>query len=296
MKKEDFPIVGIGASAGGLEALQELISAIPKGTHMAFVVIQHFDPTHARATAEILARATKMPVSAIKNNLRVEPRHVYVIQPNTVVTLSSGVLKSSVRPKLHPEPPDAIDIFFKSLADDQKERAIGIILSGTGSDGTSGIRAIKGTGGIAIAQEPKSAASAGMPQSAVSSGVIDIVAPPRDIAHELARMSSRLQTRDLFFETLSHELRTPLNSILLWAQMIRRGMANPEQVKRAAEMIEQSAKAQEKLIDDLLDVSRIMSGKLSLEKVDVELRTVVQKALESIRPATKLRFKYPAQG
>ena len=147
-----FPIVAIGASAGGLEAFTELLKHLPLDTGMAFVLVQHLDPLHESALTEILARATSLPVHEITNDLRVVPNQVYVIPPNTSLSIAQGVLKLQPRPQTQ-TPHRSIDFFFELLAQEQRERAIGVILSGTATDGTLGLEAIKSEGGITFAQD-----------------------------------------------------------------------------------------------------------------------------------------------
>jgi chemotaxis response regulator CheB len=137
-----FPIVGIGASAGGLEAFSALLEHLPLDAGMGFVLVQHLDPVHDSALTQLLGRATPLPVHEVTNNLRVEPNHVYVIPPNTNLSITEGVLTLSPRPKTR-TPNRSIDFFFEALANDQRDRAIGVILSGTATDGTVGLEAIK---------------------------------------------------------------------------------------------------------------------------------------------------------
>ena len=141
------PIVGIGASAGGLEAFTELLQHLPLDTGMGFVLVQHLDPHHESALTHLLTRATSLPVREVTDNLRVEPDRVYVIPPNTSLVIDKGVLKLEPPPVAR-LPLRSIDAFLESLAQDQRERAIGVILSGTATDGTLGLEAIKGEGGI----------------------------------------------------------------------------------------------------------------------------------------------------
>jgi two-component system CheB/CheR fusion protein len=129
-----FPIVGIGASAGGLEAFSALLKHLPLDTGMGFVLVQHLDPVHDSALTQLLGRATSLPVHEVTNNLRVEPNHVYVIPPNTNLSITEGVLTLGPRPKTR-TPHRSIDFFFEALATDQRDRAIGVILSGTATDG-----------------------------------------------------------------------------------------------------------------------------------------------------------------
>ncbi len=185
---EAFPIVGIGASAGGLEALSELLIKMPSHPGIALVIIQHLDPAHASLTAEILSRKSVLPVEEVKSGVRPKPNHVYVIPPNRNMSISGGVLK------LLPRVANAglnlpINHFFKSLATDQNERAIGVILSGTASDGTHGLGAIKAHGGTTIVQDPSTAKYDGMPRSAILAGVADLVLSPEEIGRELARIA-----------------------------------------------------------------------------------------------------------
>ena len=183
-----FPIVGVGASAGGLAAFTELLTHLPLDTGMGFVLVQHLDPEHESALTQLLARATKMPVREITNNQRVEANCVYVIPPNTNLGIARGVLKLQPRPETR-TPHRSIDFFFESLAEDQRQRAIGVILSGTATDGTLGLEAIKAEGGITFAQDD-SARYDSMPRSAVAAGCVDFVLSPENIAKELARIAT----------------------------------------------------------------------------------------------------------
>jgi chemotaxis methyl-accepting protein methylase len=169
------PIVGVGASAGGLEALTQFLEHMPTDTGMAFVVVQHLDPTHKGMLPELLQRATKMKVVQVTDRMRVQPDRVYVIPPNRDLSLLHGTLHllAPVAPRGLRLP---IDSFFRSLAEDQRERSIGVVLSGMGSDGTLGLKAIKEHGGLALVQDPTTAKFDAMPRSAVDTGLADIVA------------------------------------------------------------------------------------------------------------------------
>jgi two-component system, chemotaxis family, CheB/CheR fusion protein len=171
-----FPIAGIGASAGGLEALEQFLSHVPEGSGMAFVIVQHLDPTHKGIMPELLQRATGMEVFQVSDRMRVKPNRVYVIPPNKDMSILHGTLHL-----FEPTAPRGlrlpIDFFLRSLAEDRKERSIGVILSGMGSDGTMGLRAIKEKAGVALVQEPASARFDSMPRSAIDAGLADIVAP-----------------------------------------------------------------------------------------------------------------------
>src|SRR5207302_10770213 len=182
-----FPIVGVGASAGGLEAFTQLLKALPSRTGIAYVLVQHLDPTHESALTELLTKTTEMPVREVTDATLVEPNHVYVIPPNVDMIISQGILRLTPRTETrgHHMP---IDRFLRSLAEDKGSNAIGVILSGTASDGTLGLAAIKGEGGITFAQDEKSAKYDGMPRSAIAAGCVDFVLPPDRIAEELARI------------------------------------------------------------------------------------------------------------
>ena len=186
-----FPIVGIGASAGGLEAFQQLLDNLPSDTGMAFVLVQHLAPGHKSILAELLSGSTRMPVTQVEQEgTAVQANHVYVIAPNTVMTISNRVLKLLPRTVPH-----TIDVFFNSLAEDVKDKAIGVVLSGAATDGSLGIREIKAAGGITFAQDPDTAKYPDMPRSAVATRQIDFVLPPDRIAQELEAISRHPYSR-----------------------------------------------------------------------------------------------------
>jgi two-component system CheB/CheR fusion protein len=183
-----FAVVAVGASAGGLEAFSQLLRAIPNNTGMAFVFIQHLDPKHHSMLAELLAKTSDMPVLEAKNGTGIKANHVYVIPPNVNMGINGRRLQLTPRapaPALH----TPIDFFMGELAEDRDARSIGVVLSGTASDGTRGLAAIKAEGGITFAQDEKSAKYSGMPHSAVASGCVDFILPPEKIGRELARIS-----------------------------------------------------------------------------------------------------------
>lgn len=180
-------MVAIGASAGGLEAYKEFFHALPSDTGMAFVLVQHLDPSHESMLTEIIAKATAMPVEEVSAGARVKPNCVYVIPPNAFMSLSDGsfaLTERSTGAGRHL----AVNFFMRSLAESHGMSAIGIIFSGTGADGTLGLENIKAEGGITFAQEPSTARYDGMPRSAIDSGCVDFVLPPKDIAKELVRI------------------------------------------------------------------------------------------------------------
>ncbi|MDD2735914.1 MAG: chemotaxis protein CheB [Desulfuromonadaceae bacterium] len=175
-----FPIVGMGASAGGLEALEQFLRHVTENCGCAFVIVQHLDPTHKGIMPELLQRVTAMEVFQVSDRMKVKPNCVYVIPPNKDMSILHGVLHlfepTALRGLRLP-----IDFFLHSLAEDQREAAIGVILSGMGSDGTLGLKAIKERGGIALAQEPASARFDSMPRSAINAGLTDFVAPAEEL-------------------------------------------------------------------------------------------------------------------
>src|SRR5205809_6168255 len=180
------PIVGIGGSAGGFEAAMELLRNLPPRTGMAFVIVQHLDPHHSSRLANLLGKATSMPVSEITKTTTPKPNEVYVQPPNKCVIAKNGKLTLVSRTeKLN----IAIYHFFESLAEERGSRAIGIVLSGTGSDGTAGLRAIKAAGGLTFAQTVETAKFDAMPRSAIRSGFVDLVLPPHEIAREIRRIA-----------------------------------------------------------------------------------------------------------
>ncbi len=184
VNSNDFPIVGIGSSAGGLEALEQFFNNVPKDNGMAFVIIQHLDPKHQSLMTELLQRNTKMKVYQAKDHLTVKPNCVYIIPPNKTLTILNG--------KLYLFPPVKsqgirlpIDIFFRSLAKDRQEKSVGIILSGMGSDGSLGLKNIKENNGIVLVQNPKTAKFDGMPLSAIETVIPDVVASAEELPAKL---------------------------------------------------------------------------------------------------------------
>jgi two-component system, chemotaxis family, CheB/CheR fusion protein len=186
LKKDLCLIVGIGGSAGGFEAAMELLSHLPPRTGMAFVIVQHLDPHHASRLPKLLSKVTAMPVIELAGTTTPRPDTVYVQPANKCVIVKAGALKLVLRTqKLNL----AIDHFFESLAEERGSRAIGIILSGSGTDGTAGLRAIKAAGGLTFAQSERSAKFDAMPRNAIRAGFVDVALPPREIAQEIQRVA-----------------------------------------------------------------------------------------------------------
>ena len=183
-----FSVVGVGASAGGLEAFSQLLGALPKDLGMAIVLVQHLAPQHESALPVLLAGVSPLPVVKVSEGMRVEANHVYVIPPNVQMEIAGGELH------LNPRPSDRsqytpVDFFLRSLADSLQDRAIAVILSGTASDGAGGVRDVKSAGGITFAQQPESARYDGMPRAAIATGMVDQVLAPREIAAQLVQIA-----------------------------------------------------------------------------------------------------------
>jgi two-component system CheB/CheR fusion protein len=188
-EKENIVVVAIGASAGGLEAFTELLSHLPPNTGMAFVLVQHLDPKHESMLTELISRSTRMPVQEVKNGMGIEPDHVYVIPPNATMTIHDHTLRLTAREETRGQHM-AVDSFMRALAEAQGHNAIGVILSGSGTDGTLGLAEIQAQGGVTFAQDETTARHDGMPRSAIAAGRVDFVLPPSEIARELTRIAS----------------------------------------------------------------------------------------------------------
>jgi len=199
------PIVGIGGSAGGFEAAMEFLRHLPQKTGMAYVIVQHLDPHHASRLSNLLGKVTAMPVSEVTRTTTPKPNTVYVQPPNKCVIAKNGALTLVRREERLNV---AIDHFFESLAEECGSRAIGVVLSGTGSDGTAGLRAIKAAGGLTFAQSEESAKFDAMPRSAIRAGFVDLVLPPGEIAREIERIANH--------------------------PYIRRPLSDPEEIEKAA--------------------------------------------------------------
>src|SRR5260221_1849111 len=187
-QERDATIVAIGASAGGIEALTELLNYLPPDTGMAFVLVQHLDPKHHSILTELLAKRTAMTVTEVSDGLPVKPNQVYVIPPNAAMAISDHRLHLSPREESRGAHM-AVDLFMRSLAEQKGNRAIGVILSGSGTDGTLGMGEIQAHGGVTFAQDDETAKYDGMPRSAVAAGYVDYILPPKGIAKELGRIA-----------------------------------------------------------------------------------------------------------
>lgn len=196
-------IVGIGASAGGLEALQALVRNLPTSTNLSYIVAQHLSPTYKSMMVDLLSRDSNVDVMEAKDGVEVRTDTIYICPPNKNITLNNNTIKLTEPDGAFYGPKSLIDLFFESLANNKGPNAIGIILSGTGTDGSRGIRAIRAEGGITIAEEPRTAKYDGMPITAINTGDVDLILPPEQIGPELSDIinypaGKMLNEEDLF--------------------------------------------------------------------------------------------------
>src|SRR5687768_1685701 len=190
-----FPVVGVGASAGGLEAFTEFITAMRPDSGMAFVFIQHLPPERESLLADILARKTAMPVRQVQDGMAAEPDHLYVIRPGNVLTIKNGHFH--LGPQLGKRAANRpVDDFFKSLAEEQRERAVCVILSGMGSNGSAGAQAVKAVGGLCVAQDPESAQYNSMPRHLIDQGYADYVLRPAEMPEVLLQYAAHPYARE----------------------------------------------------------------------------------------------------
>lgn len=196
---QNFPVVGIGASAGGLDAFKKILKTIPKDSGMAYVIVQHLSPDHPSSLTDILSQCTEIPVHEIINDIHLAPNHIYIIPENNNLIAEGGVLKLHHRTR-GDRKNNCIDIFFESLAAVYQSFAIGVILSGTAFDGTYGLKKIKESGGVTISQDPDTAAFKGMPQSAIEAEVIDHIAAPEHIAGQLVEIQKSYAVNHAYSE------------------------------------------------------------------------------------------------
>ena len=183
-----FPIVGIGASAGGLEAVSEMIAELRATIGIAYLLVQHLDPHHPSSLTEILARRTSLAVETAADGTIIRPEHFYVIPPNKSLTVADGILRLSPRDSGE-RPHKPVNLLFRSLAEQYAQRAVAVVLSGTDSDGAQGLQEVKAAGGITMAQEPTTAKFDGMPKSAIATGCVDLVLTPAELGREMLRLA-----------------------------------------------------------------------------------------------------------
>lgn len=185
-KRDSFFVVGLGASAGGLEAVRKMLGALPADTGMAFVLIQHLDPTHKSMMVDLLARDTAMSVFQAADGMSIQPDCLYVIPPQADLSVHDGLLRLS-QPPVRQGAHLPFDFFLNSMADNYGKRAVCVILSGTGTDGSVGLRAVSEKGGLVIAQDPDDTAYEGMPRSAIATGAVNVIAPAVKIPEAIIR-------------------------------------------------------------------------------------------------------------
>src|SRR5262245_15341830 len=191
-----FAIVGVGASAGGLEAFTSLLRSLPPNPRLAIVFVQHLAPQHESALTVLLSSQSTLSVVEVTEGMKVEPNHVYVIPPNSQLVINDQQLHVNPRPtdrtRYNP-----IDAFFSSLARAAGQRSIAVVLSGTASVGSRALRAVKSPGGMALARTPETAKYDGMPRAAIATGIIDLVLPPDEMGPKLAELANFSQVSDL---------------------------------------------------------------------------------------------------
>ncbi len=308
-----FPIVAIGASAGGLEAVTELLKNLSANTGMAFVYVQHLSPDHKSMLASILAKTTTMNVQEVKNKVVMAPNHVYIIPPDKEMSVTNGFIKLSPRSK-NSGINLPIDIFFSSLAAAHKENVIGVILSGSARDGTRGMKSIKHEGGITFAQD-KTAKFNSMPQSAIASGAVDFVLSPNQIALEIERISkhpfiekngSKTKSEDLI-EPNNPDLRTIINLLLketdvdfnaykmqtVKRRILRRMLLHKiKGLKDYAKLLSEKKEELDILFQDLL--INVTSFFRDAETYKYLKSTLLPRLLKSKKPTDTLRIWVPA--
>ena len=187
---EDFLVVGLGASAGGIKAFKEFFANVPPGSGIAYIVILHLSPEHESHLAEVLQFATEMPVTQVQGTVKIEPNHVYVIPPNKSLAINDGHLTLSEIKHVE-ERRAPVDIFFRTLADSKTAHAVSVVLSGTGPNGSMGMKRVKEMGGICIVQEPLEAEYSDMPHNSIATGLVDYVLPVAEIPRKIIAYKER---------------------------------------------------------------------------------------------------------
>src|SRR3984957_15016568 len=263
-RHDNFPVVGLGASAGGLDAFRRLLTALPPRTGMAFILIQHLDPTHARMMVDLLAGHTPLKVQQAADGIPLEREHIYLIPPGAYLSIRDGVLRLSEPSERHGARLP-FDFFLRSLAEELGERAISVILSGTGGDGSLGLKAVKEKGGLVIVRDPDDAEYDGMPRSAMLTGAVDLVLPVAKIPEILAKYGRRkglapddhppdrlTEVVDLLRTNSSHDFSLYKPGTLLRRIERRMALAGVDDSGRYLDMLRQDAGELELLAKDLL--------------------------------------------
>ncbi|MCB0343296.1 MAG: PAS domain S-box protein [Pseudobdellovibrionaceae bacterium] len=255
-----FPVVGIGASAGGFDAASELFKRLPEKTGMAFVFIQHLDPNASSNLPEMLSYTTKIPVTAISNGMLLKPNNIYVMVPNTFIQLEKGAFKVTSRDEVPKAEYLPIDCFLCSLAQEQKNLSVGVILTGLGSDGSEGIKAICAEGGFTYAQDEASVAYASMPRRAVATGCIDLILPAEKIAEELEHLSKHPPVKhELNFVQELTKAKENLHEIIAGQEAAneelesfnKKILSSNEELQTAREEVQSSNKELSALVEEL---------------------------------------------
>ena len=231
---DTFGIVAVGASAGGLEAFSDVLAAIQSPSDLAFVLVQHLSPQHASALPELLATKTNITVVTAANRMAIQPGHIYVMPPNVHMDVHEGALHRLPRPTDRTQF-TPIDFFMQSLARWAQDRAVGVILSGTASDGAAGVREIKSLGGITIAQKPETARHDGMPNAAIATGMVDLILSPGEIGEQLSQVRRHPYMQRRGVETGGPELAVTEQQLRELFVVLRRARAEQRAEQQAAE-------------------------------------------------------------
>jgi len=311
LQGHDFPVVGLGASAGGLEAFTKLFTALPADSGMAFILIQHLDPTHESMMAALLSSHTSMKVLQATDGMKIERDHVYVIPPRVYLSIQSGALHLSVPRERHGARMP-LDFFLSSLAEQYGERAVCAILSGTGADGSLGLRAVKEKGGLVIVQDPDGAAFDGMPRSAIRTGVVDFILPVEKIPGALKKYakgaafkrktdgvepSSSAQTNlteiiDLLRARTSHNFALYKPGTLLRRMERRMAIAGIPDTDRYMAVLREDSSELERLAKDLL--IHVTSFFRDANAFETLAKTIVPELVRDATPGQPLRVWIPA--
>ena len=305
---KDFFIVGMGASAGGLETFQKFFSTMPADSGLAFVLVQHLHPEHESLMPELLSKSTDMPVLSASEGMEIEPNHVYVIPSNTTLTVVDG--------KLHIEKPSEsrghrmpIDLFFKSLSEDCGERAICVVLSGTGSDGTLGLKSVKEHGGLAVAQHPENAKYDAMPRNAIHTGLVDMISDVQDIPGNIIKFldKSKVLKKEIeeddeterHLETIfgelenktKHEFKGYKRNTILRRMRRRMQILQIDSLEQYAERVKEDGEEAQRLFKDLLiGVTHFFRDAASFEYLQERVIALLLKKKQDNRENSGLRL------
>jgi len=307
-RRADLFVVGIGASAGGLEALRPFVANLPQSSNMAYVIVQHLSPQYRSMMVQLLGRETKLPVEEIKDGLVMVPNTIYIPPPNKDVRVKNSTLWLR-EPSAPLGPKPSVDVFFSSLAEDLGQQAIGVILSGTGSDGAHGMRAIKACAGLTVAQDPETAKYDGMPKAAIDSGCVDLVMPPDAIGPELASIS-RFPRPVVVQKSEQTEVRDTINEIFLLVRKRTEVDFTQYKSNTVRRRLERRMAANRiETLDAYLDFVRRHPGELDLLCKDIlisvtsffrdskafeEIRATLAELIGSKKPGDSIRIWIPA--